>query len=88
MQEIARRQSRRTRGQQPELQPGGPGALVANDGAAADAAAMAAAGDDTEEEGNNDDNAVNAVLFSVVKLRRGSGKDWQGMEVKAKGLKA
>ena len=24
----------------------------------------------------------------IVKLRRGSGKDWQGMAVKAKGLKA
>ena len=28
------------------------------------------------------------LLFNVVKLRRGSGKDWQGMVVKAKGLKA
>ena len=24
----------------------------------------------------------------IVKLRRGSGKDWQGMALKAKGLKA
>ena len=27
-------------------------------------------------------------MNSVVKLRQGSGKDWQGMAVKAKGLKA
>ena len=26
--------------------------------------------------------------FSIVKLRQGSGKDWQGMAVKAKGVKA
>ena len=28
------------------------------------------------------------VLFNIVKLRRGSGKDRQGMAPKAKGLKA
>ena len=27
-------------------------------------------------------------LRHIVKLRRGSGKDWQGMAVKAKGVKA
>ena len=27
-------------------------------------------------------------LVLIVKLRQGSGKDWQGMAVKAKGLKA
>ena len=27
-------------------------------------------------------------LCEIVKLRQGSGKDWQGMAVKAKGLKA
>ena len=26
--------------------------------------------------------------IDIVKLRQGSGKDWQGMAVKAKGLKA
>ena len=26
--------------------------------------------------------------FAIVKLRRGSGKDWQGMAPKAEGLKA
>ena len=30
----------------------------------------------------------NLILKKIVKLRRGSGKDWQGMAVKAKGLKA
>ena len=28
------------------------------------------------------------VLLYIVKLRRGSGKDWQGMALKVKGLKA
>ena len=28
------------------------------------------------------------IIFVIVKLRRGLGKDWQGMAVKAKGLKA
>ena len=27
-------------------------------------------------------------IYLFVKLRRGSGKDWQGMALKAKGLKA
>ena len=27
-------------------------------------------------------------ILDIVKLRRGSGKDWQGMAPKAKGLKA
>ena len=30
---------------------------------------------------------LNIKVF-IVKLRQGSGKDWQGMAVKAKGLKA
>ena len=30
----------------------------------------------------------NNMAFEIVKLRRGSGKDWQGMAPKAKGLKA
>ena len=41
------------------------------------------------------DQVTNLVLFMgkvnmdhFVKLRQGSGKDWQGMAVKAKGLKA
>ena len=28
------------------------------------------------------------AMLQIVKLRRGSGKDWQGMAPKAKGLKA
>ena len=32
--------------------------------------------------------ACRLVKFTVVKLRQGSGKDRQGMAVKAKGLKA
>ena len=32
-------------------------------------------------------NAFIEILL-IVKLRQGSGKDWQGMAVKAKGLKA
>ena len=31
---------------------------------------------------------IPAVRGKIVKLRRGSGKDWQGMAPKAKGLKA
>ena len=31
---------------------------------------------------------VTDMILSVVKLRQGSGKDWQGMALKAKGLKA
>ena len=60
MQEIVQRQSRRNRGEQPELQPGGPGAGAANNGAgaAADAAAMAAAGEDTEEDGNGENGEM------------------------------
>jgi len=27
-------------------------------------------------------------IYCIVKLRQGSGKDWQGMALKAKGLKA
>ena len=30
----------------------------------------------------------NGNIFNIVKLRQGSGKDRQGMAVKAKGLKA
>ena len=36
-------------------------------------------------------NSVGCLLLpmsDVVKLRQGSGKDWQGMVLKAKGLKA
>ena len=29
-----------------------------------------------------------AIVTLIVKLRQGSGKDWQGMAVKAKGVKA
>ena len=41
----------------------------------------------------NNDEVVSCKLYIeetvfVVKLRRGSGKDWQGMASKAKGLKA
>ena len=28
------------------------------------------------------------IILIIVKLRQGSGKDWQGMAVKVKGLKA
>ena len=31
---------------------------------------------------------VKLLILLIVKLRQGSGKDWQGMAVKAKGLKA
>ena len=60
MQEIVQRQSRRNRGEQPELQPGGPGAGAANNGAGAgaDAAAIAAAGEDTEEDGNGENGEM------------------------------
>ena len=32
------------------------------------------------------DSRINSEI--IVKLRQGSGKDWQGMAVKAQGLKA
>ena len=32
--------------------------------------------------------SLGSANFEIVKLRRGSGKDRQGMAVKAKGLKA
>ena len=31
---------------------------------------------------------ISNIIFNIVKLRQGSGKDRQGMAVKAKGLKA
>ena len=42
------------------------------------------------EDTSSSVSLLHAVLDKVifVKLRRGSGKDWQGMAVKAKGLKA
>ena len=35
-----------------------------------------------------DDSYLNIIYVKVVKLRQGSGKDRQGMALKAKGLKA
>ena len=34
------------------------------------------------------ERVLNSCTCKIVKLRQGSGKDWQGMAVKAKGLKA
>ena len=33
-------------------------------------------------------SVINQCIANVVKLRQGSGKDWQGVALKAKGLKA
>ena len=41
-----------------------------------------------QEEDTGQLHARSCSIILIVKLRRGSGKDWQGMAVKAKGLKA
>ena len=90
MQQIQQRQSRRNRGLQPELQPGGAGAGAANNGAGAgaDAAAIAAAGEDTEEDGNGEmalqppppllDMAADPGLLRIRPRRRGSSSGGSG----------
>ena len=43
---------------------------------------------DDDDDINHDDDNDDDYHVAVVKLRQGSGKDWQGMALKAKGLKA